>query len=205
VYKNKIEILSNYIERYDDKFSIKKIALYRNKKKLALKFAKKKIKNLFSMWNDLPFSLLIFISDFKYFRDMSNYLYSLHDYILIKKHRRIYIKKNNNKLITGFNTYRIYCSNFLKLYDNIEDIIDYEINILGIEINNILYPIEEISNFFKTIKEDLKYIFNILNDYNKQFNNIFSNFNSLDHNYNQNIQEIFTICPHIIKLDAEKE
>jgi hypothetical protein len=199
------KIFFEYLEKYEDKFSIKKNLLYRNKYKLTSKLKKKSRTNSFNMWYNLPFSLLIYVSDLKSFHNMCNYLYSLHDFIIIKKHRRIYKNNYNEKLITGFDCYRIYCNDFLKLYDIIEDISDYEINILGLENKGQLYPIEEISKFLNTIKEDLNFVFNILNDFNKEFNHIFQNLGELDQEFNQNLQEIFAICQHIIKSDAENE
>lgn len=200
-----LELYLNHIEKYDDKFSIKKKSLYRNKKRLTLKFNKRKINNLFTIWHKIPFSLLIYVTNLRNFHNMLNYFYALKDTIIIKKHRRIYKNNYLKKNITGFDCYRIYGKNFLELYDNIEEIVNYEINILGIEINNSLYSIEYIYTYFKTIKEDLKFFFNINNTFNKEFNEVFISFSEIDIEFNQNIQEIFIICQHIINLEGEKE
>lgn len=196
------KIFLECLEKYSDKFSIKKISLYRNKKKLTSKFKKKKRINSFSTWYGLPFSLLIYASNIKSFHNMCTFLYSLNDFIIIKKHRRVYINNYNQKLITGFDCYRIYCHDFLKLYDIIEDILEYEINVLGLEIQEILYPVEEIFTFLQTIKEDLNFFSNLFHNFNKEFNKIFISFGELDLDFNQNLQEIFSICQHIIKSHA---
>lgn len=199
------QLFLEYFDQYDDKFSIKKKLLYRNKNRLALKFHKNKIRKLYNIWYDLPFSLLIFANNLKYYHKMINYFYTLKDFVIIKKHRRIYKTDIVNKNITGFNCYRIYCNNFLTLYDNMEEILEYQVNILGIEMHAKLYSIQQISIFLKTIKDDLKYFFNILNDFNEPFNKTFNYFQQVDSEFNQNLQEIFLICQHITKSDAEKE
>lgn len=200
ILNKKNQLFLEYFEKYDDKFSLRRTPIYKNKKRLLVKIKKKKTNNLLSIWSKIPFSLIIYTFNPKNFHHMSNYLYSLKEFIIIKKSRKF--TKNN---ITGFDCYRIYSQNFLKLYDNIEDILNYDVNILGIEINEQLYSLQEISKYFQTIKEDIKFLFNIVNNFNTDFNNIFNNFGQIDMEFNQNLQEILIICQHIINSDAEQE
>jgi len=202
---NNKEIFLNYFDEYDEKFSIKKKPIYRNKDILSLKFKKKRINNSYSIWHDLPFSVLIYVSNLKLLHNMLCFLYSLNNCIIIKKHRRVNLTNINNKIITGYNCYRIYSKDFLKLYDLIEEITEYEIDVLGIEIAGKLYDLETLANSLENIKEDLNFVSNLLNDFNTDFNKIYNNLGELDQEFNQNLQQIFAICQHIIKSDEEKE
>lgn len=202
---NNKEIFLNYFDEYEEKFSIKKKPIYRNKEILSLKFKKKRINNSYSIWHDLPFSVLIYVSNLKLLHNMLCFLYSLNNCIIIKKHRRVNLTNINNKIIAGYNCYRIYSKDFLKLYDLIEEITEYEIDVLGIEIAGKLYDLETLANSLENIKEDLSFVSNLLNDFNTDFNKIYNNLGELDQEFNQNLQQIFAICQHIIKSDEEKE
>lgn len=207
--KKKIEkkkkIFLEHLDYYDEKFSFKQIPLYRNKKKITFQLKKINITNTFSLWYDLPYSLLIFVPNLKTFHHMQNYFYSLKEGFVIKKHRRVYKKDYTTKIITSFECYRIYCDDLLKLYNWIEEMVEYNIIILGLEIHNYLYPLEALANYLKTIKLDLNYFYTLTQEFNKEFNQIYNNLNQLDKEFNQNLKEIFTICQHIIKLDEVKE
>jgi len=204
IVENNKQLFFNYFEYYDEKYGFKKISLYRNKNLISLNVKKYKIRKSFSTWYQLPYALLLYAPNLKYIHHMFNYLYSLKEGIIIRKARRFYKSDYNAKNITGFNCYRIYISDFYKLYNLIEEITEYNVFILGLELHNKLYTLEKFSEYFKTIKVDLDYFFNITNEFNKDFDNIFNSYNQIDLDYNKNLNEIFNQCQHIIKLDEAK-
>lgn len=190
-------LFQDYYEKY---CSIRKIPSYKNKRRVAAIVKKKNRQRSFALWYGLPYSILIYTPKIRLFHLMQTYLYKLKDCVIVRKQRFFYKKDYSKKDVTSFFTYRIYCSDIYKLYEYIEEVIEYDITILGIEIHNKTYPIEYLPQTLTTLKEDLKFFFNILNTYNKDFiNTTIKEFNNLDNEYNNNNFEFLQICQHIIK------
>lgn len=202
--RNQLELKNKHLffeqmDYYEEKFNIKKILLYRNKKKITLNLKKMKIKKSFSLWYNLPYSLLIYAFNLRGFHQMQNYFYALQDSVLIKKHRRIYIKNYKIKNLTSFDCYHIFCKDILALYSWLEEMAEYNIIILGLEIHNKLYPLEDISKYLKSIKSDLELFYDFYYSFIKNFNKAFSTFNNIDIEYQSYLNQILLICQHTIK------
>jgi len=199
IKKTNQEKVFEIFDLYYDHFSIKKIPLKKNQRRISAILKKKKKYKSFDIWSKLPYSILIYTSKIRFFHIMENYFYKLKDGLIIRKQRYFYKKDYQQKDLTSFFTYKIYFSNFYKLYTILEEINEYEINILGVEINKILYPIEILPNYLKSIKQDLQFFLNIINDFNTDFCDIVSDYNKIDTEYQQNFQDFLILCQHTTK------
>ena len=140
----------------------------RNKIKFALLTKKKRKHDSFLIWDNIPYSFLIFAPSLKNFHHMKNNLYQLNDSILIRKQRFFYKKSYHLKPYTNFYCYRLYMKDFLYFFNLLELILDYDMTVIGLELNNAIYTIDQLIKLFKDFKADLKFFVNV-NDFDFTF------------------------------------
>jgi len=165
----------------DDKILVKfkrRSYYLRNKINFELDIKKKRRKDAFYIWNNIPYSFLIFAPSLKNFHQMKNNLYQLNDGILIRKQRFFYKKLYYLKNYTSFYTYRLYMEDFHYFFSILNLILDYEMIVVGLELNNKIYSVEEIIELFSDLKTDLKFFFNVFNfDFSYLYNEYCTNLN----------------------------
>jgi ribosomal protein L11 len=186
-------------EFFDDFFGIRKIKLYKNKRRIKRVIEKKKKALSLNSWCNIPFALLIYTPKIPDFHYLKRFLYELNECILVRKQRFFYKKNYHQKIHTSFFCYRIFNFDLYKLYEIMDKILEYDISILGIEIHNKIYSLEKVPNFIKVIKKALKEFFNILNNINNEFSVHYFKHTEIDFEFKKNISNILTLCQHTIK------
>lgn len=139
----------------------KKNFYMRNKIKFALLTKIKRRKDAFFIWDKLPYSFLILAPSLKNFHQMKNNLYQLNDGVLIRKQRFFYKKQYHLKHYTNFYCYRLYMKDFLYFFNILELILDYDMTVIGLELNENVYSIDQLINLFKDFKTNLKFFLNV--------------------------------------------
>lgn len=177
-----IKIINNKL-KYDLEENIyntkrRKNFFMRNKIKFGLSTKTLRRKASFYIWDNLPYSFLIFTPSLKQFHHMQSNLYQLKDGILSRKQRFFYKKRYHLKDITSFYCYRFYMKDIFYFFSILELIVDYDMTIVGLELNDKVYSMELIFTLFKNLKSDLNFFFKV-NDFD--FNFIYSQyFNNLN-------------------------
>lgn len=177
-----IKIINNKL-KYDLEEKIynknrRKNFFLRNKIKFGLETKILRRKASFYIWNNLPYSFIIFTPSLKKFHHMQNNFYQLRNGIMSRKQRFFYKKDYSIKDITSFYCYRFYMKDISYFFSLFELILDYDITIVGLELNEKVYSIEDLFTLFKNLKNDLKFFFKV-NDFD--FNFIYSQyFNNLN-------------------------
>ncbi len=146
----------------------KKNFYMRNKIKFSLLTKTKRRKDAFLIWDNLPYSFLILAPSLKEFHHMKNNLYLLNDGILIRKQRFFYKKRYHLKPYTNFYCYRLYMKDILYFFNILELILDYNMIVIGLELNENVYSIDQLIKLFKDFKNDLKFFLNV-NDFDFTF------------------------------------
>jgi hypothetical protein len=146
----------------------KKNFFMRNKINFALLTKTKRRKDAFYTWDNLPYSFLILAPSLKNFHHMKNNLYQLNDGVLIRKQRFFYKKRYHLKPYTNFYCYRLYMKDLLYFFNILELILDYDMTVIGLELNDSVYQVEQLINLFKDFKSDLKFFLNV-NDFDFTF------------------------------------
>jgi ribosomal protein L11 len=195
--ENNIQINEEQEEKFDIKFGIRKTLLYKNKKRFLRKIEKEKKRIAFNIWSNLPFSLLLYTPKIKDYHYMKRFLYKLNDSIIIRKQRFFYKKNYDEKLYTNFYCYRIYSKNIYELYSIMEHVLEYNINIFGLELHKRVYSINTSFLLLKTLKNSLKNFFDIFNQFNNILNSSVNNIIKL--NYNPYLENFLYLCQHIHK------
>lgn len=168
----------NYI--IDDKIiNFKKKSYYlRNKINFSVQIKKKRRQDSFYIWDNIPYSFLILAPSVKNFHQMKNNLYQLNDSILSRKQRFFYKKRYHLKEYTHFYTYRLYMKDFYNFFNILDLILDYEMFIVGFELNDAVYPIEEIVEIFTNLKNDFTFFLKVFNfDFTYIYKEYFNNLN----------------------------
>jgi len=156
----------------------KKSMYLRNKINFELKIKNKRRKDAFYIWNNIPYSFLIFASSLKNFHQMKNNLYLLNEGILIRKQRFFYKKAYHLKTYTSFYTYRLYMKDLHYFFSLLDLILDYDMIIVGLELHDKIYTIEQLLELFTELKTELTFF---LKSYNYDFNYLYQEyFNNLN-------------------------
>jgi len=165
----------------EDKLLLKfrKKSLYlRNKINFSLQIKKKRKNDALFIWDNLPYSFLILAPSLKNFHHMKNNLYHINDGILIRKQRFFYKHHYDLKSYTAFYTYRLYIKDFFYFFSILDLILDYDMIIIGLELNSKIYSIEYILELFTDLKTDLTFFLRIFNfDFNYIYQEYFNNLN----------------------------
>lgn len=156
----------------------KKNFFMRNKINFFLSTKTLRRKAAFYTWDNLPYSFLIFAPSLKHFHHMKSNLYQLNDGILIRKQRFFYKKRYHLKTYTNYYCYRFYMKDFFYFFSIIDLIVDYDMTIVGLELEDKVYPIEYLFPLFKNLKNDLNFFFKVNDfDFNFLYSQYFNNFN----------------------------
>lgn len=162
-----IQIINkNLIYDLEDKLLLvrkKRNYFMRNKIKFASLTKKKRKQDSFLIWDNIPYSFLILAPSLKNFHHMKNNLYQLKEGILIRKQRFFYKKGYHLKAYTNFYCYRLYMKDFLYFFNILDLILDYDMIIIGLELNANIYPVEQLIKLFRDFKIDLKFFLNVNN------------------------------------------
>lgn len=151
----------------------KKSMYLRNKINFELKIKNKRRKDAFYIWNNIPYSFLIFASSLKNFHQMKNNLYLLNEGIVIRKQRFFYKKAYHLKTYTSFYTYRLYMKDLYYFFSLLDLILDYDMIIVGLELHDKIYTIEQLLELFTELKTELTFF---LKSYNYDFNYLYQGY-----------------------------
>lgn len=156
----------------------KKSMYLRNKINFELKIKNKRKKDSYYIWNNIPYSFLIFAPAVKNFHQMKNNLYFLNDSILIRKQRFFYKKNYHLKNTTSFYTYRLYMKDIHYFFSLLELILDYDMIIVGLELNDRIYTIDQLLELFTELKTELTFFMKSFNyDFNYLYQEYINNLN----------------------------
>lgn len=156
----------------------KKSMYLRNKINFELKIKNKRRKDSFYIWDNIPYSFLILAPSLKNFHHMKNNLYLLNNGILIRKQRFFYKKRYHLKPYTTFYTYRLYMKSFHYFFSILDLILDYDMIIVGLELHDRIYSIEQLLELFSELKTDLTFFLKSFNyDFNYLYQEYFNNLN----------------------------
>lgn len=156
----------------------KKSYYLRNRINFALKIKKKRRLDSFYIWDNIPYSFLILAPSLKNFHQMKNNLYLLNEGILIRKQRFFYKKRYHLKPYTDFYTYRLYMNDFFFFFSILDLILDYDMIIIGLELNEKVYSIDYLLELFNDLKSDLTFFLKVFNfDFTYIYKEYFNNLN----------------------------
>lgn len=166
----------------DDKILVKfrrRSYYLRNKINFELEIKKRRRKDSFYVWDSIPYSFLIFAPSVKNFHHMVNNLYFLNNGILSRKQRFFYKKQYYLKNYTAYYTYRLYMEDVFNFFTILDLILDYDIIIVGLEVEDKIYSIEYMVDIFSDLKTDVKFFLNVINfDFSYLYNEYCNNLNT---------------------------